>query len=122
MADSAPRNEHPPEDQCPTTREKASGVGLGVGLWQLLTPDNNLAVMDVPSYTSVRIYPYLFLATALLICLTLLARALYSYTAAIPEELGFTKGDVLSVIRLQDRKSTRLNSSHSGESRMPSSA
>ncbi|KAL4764323.1 formin-binding protein HOF1 [Aspergillus foveolatus] len=30
------------------------------------------------------------------------ARALYSYTAAIPEELGFQKGDVLSVIRLQD--------------------
>ncbi|BCS22668.1 formin-binding protein HOF1 [Aspergillus puulaauensis] len=30
------------------------------------------------------------------------ARALYSYTAAIPEELGFGKGDVLSVIRLQD--------------------
>lgn len=31
-----------------------------------------------------------------------LARAMYSYSAAIPEELGFTKGDVLSVIRLQD--------------------
>ncbi|PWY92620.1 SH3 protein [Aspergillus heteromorphus CBS 117.55] len=30
------------------------------------------------------------------------ARAMYSYGAAIPEELGFTKGDVLSVIRLQD--------------------
>ncbi|PKY08193.1 putative proline-serine-threonine phosphatase-interacting protein [Aspergillus campestris IBT 28561] len=30
------------------------------------------------------------------------ARALYNYTAAIPEELGFTKGEVLSVIRLQD--------------------
>ncbi|PYH98293.1 SH3 protein [Aspergillus ellipticus CBS 707.79] len=30
------------------------------------------------------------------------ARAMYSYSAAIPEELGFTKGDVLSVIRLQD--------------------
>ncbi|BCS03471.1 formin-binding protein HOF1 [Aspergillus luchuensis] len=30
------------------------------------------------------------------------ARAMYSYTAAIPEELGFSKGDVLSVIRLQD--------------------
>nr|XP_001397722.2 SH3 domain protein [Aspergillus niger CBS 513.88] len=29
-------------------------------------------------------------------------RAMYSYTAAIPEELGFSKGDVLSVIRLQD--------------------
>jgi hypothetical protein len=27
---------------------------------------------------------------------------MYSYTAAIPEELGFTKGDVLGVIRLQD--------------------
>lgn len=27
---------------------------------------------------------------------------MYSYTAAIPEELGFTKGDILSVIRLQD--------------------
>lgn len=32
----------------------------------------------------------------------IIARAMYSYTAAIPEELGFTKGDVLSVIRLQD--------------------
>ncbi|KAJ5095485.1 hypothetical protein NUU61_004841 [Penicillium alfredii] len=30
------------------------------------------------------------------------ARAMYSYTAAIPEELGFTKGDVLAVLRLQD--------------------
>ncbi|KAJ5155506.1 hypothetical protein N7492_008309 [Penicillium capsulatum] len=30
------------------------------------------------------------------------ARSMYSYTAAIPEELGFSKGDVLSVIRLQD--------------------
>lgn len=30
------------------------------------------------------------------------ARSMYSYTAAIPEELGFAKGDVLSVIRLQD--------------------
>ncbi|OQE28510.1 hypothetical protein PENSTE_c003G06345 [Penicillium steckii] len=30
------------------------------------------------------------------------ARAMYSYGAAIPEELGFTKGDVLAVIRLQD--------------------
>ncbi|OJJ51486.1 hypothetical protein ASPZODRAFT_87894 [Penicilliopsis zonata CBS 506.65] len=30
------------------------------------------------------------------------ARAMYSYTAAIPEELGFSKGDVLAVIRLQD--------------------
>ena len=30
------------------------------------------------------------------------ARALYSYTAAIPEELSFTKGDTLAVLRLQD--------------------
>lgn len=34
--------------------------------------------------------------------ITYTARAMYSYTAAIPEELGFTKGDVLAVIRLQD--------------------
>ena len=30
------------------------------------------------------------------------ARAMYSYTAAIPEELGFSKGDSLAIIRLQD--------------------
>jgi hypothetical protein len=30
------------------------------------------------------------------------ARALYSYNAAIPEELSFSKGDVLAVLRLQD--------------------
>ncbi|EXJ56946.1 hypothetical protein A1O7_07290 [Cladophialophora yegresii CBS 114405] len=30
------------------------------------------------------------------------ARAMYSYTAAIPEELSFTKGDILAVLRLQD--------------------
>lgn len=30
------------------------------------------------------------------------ARALYSYNAAIPEELGFAKGDILAVLRLQD--------------------
>ncbi|OGE53213.1 hypothetical protein PENARI_c008G07443 [Penicillium arizonense] len=30
------------------------------------------------------------------------ARAMYTYNAAIPEELGFGKGDVLAVLRLQD--------------------
>ncbi|OAP63409.1 hypothetical protein AYL99_02636 [Fonsecaea erecta] len=30
------------------------------------------------------------------------ARAMYSYTAAIPEELSFAKGDILAVLRLQD--------------------
>lgn len=32
----------------------------------------------------------------------IIARALYSYTAAIPEELSFSKGDILAVLRLQD--------------------
>ena len=32
----------------------------------------------------------------------LLARALYLYRAAIPEELSFAKGDILAVLRLQD--------------------
>lgn len=31
-----------------------------------------------------------------------LARAMYSYVAAIPEELSFAKGDILAVLRLQD--------------------
>ena len=31
-----------------------------------------------------------------------LARAMYMYQAQISEELGFTKGDVLAVLRLQD--------------------
>src|SRR4051812_20528258 len=30
------------------------------------------------------------------------ARAMYMYQAQIPEELGFSKGDVLAVLRLQD--------------------
>jgi hypothetical protein len=30
------------------------------------------------------------------------ARAMYSYAAQIPEELGFQKGDILAVLRLQD--------------------
>lgn len=32
----------------------------------------------------------------------LLARAMYMYQAAIPEELSFGKGDILAVLRLQD--------------------
>ena len=31
-----------------------------------------------------------------------LARSVYAYTAAIPEELSFARGDVLAVLRLQD--------------------
>lgn len=30
------------------------------------------------------------------------ARAMYNYQAQIPEELGFGKGDLLAVLRLQD--------------------
>jgi hypothetical protein len=30
------------------------------------------------------------------------ARAMYMYQAAIPEELSFSKGDILAVLRLQD--------------------
>ena len=33
---------------------------------------------------------------------TYTARAMYSYAAQIPEELGFQKGDILAVLRLQD--------------------
>jgi hypothetical protein len=30
------------------------------------------------------------------------AKAMYMYQAAIPEELSFAKGDILAVLRLQD--------------------
>jgi hypothetical protein len=33
---------------------------------------------------------------------SLAARAMYGYNAQIPEELGFQKGDILAVLRLQD--------------------
>jgi hypothetical protein len=32
----------------------------------------------------------------------IIARAMYMYQAAIPEELTFAKGDILAVVRLQD--------------------
>lgn len=38
----------------------------------------------------------------LALTLTVVARALYSYTAAIPEELSFGKNDTLAVLRCQD--------------------
>ena len=38
------------------------------------------------------------------------------------EDMDMPGTDQLSPVYWQDRKSTRLNSSHSGESRMPSSA
>ena len=37
-------------------------------------------------------------------------------------ELKWEVGSITVVFDVEDRKSTRLNSSHSGESRMPSSA
>ena len=37
-------------------------------------------------------------------------------------EIGGAKNAALAILAAADRKSTRLNSSHSGESRMPSSA
>ena len=42
--------------------------------------------------------------------------------AATPERRAETAAMLRFAGGLQDRKSTRLNSSHSGESRMPSSA
>ena len=40
----------------------------------------------------------------------------------LSHHMQYNKADDDESIRLVDRKSTRLNSSHSGESRMPSSA
>ena len=42
--------------------------------------------------------------------------------AELADEMGVTRQTIISLEKGRDRKSTRLNSSHSGESRMPSSA
>ena len=52
-------------------------------------------------------------AAVLALCLVLALAVPHAHAAALQETHG---------IRMLDRKSTRLNSSHSGESRMPSSA
>ena len=41
---------------------------------------------------------------------------------AIKLQFGKNESDVIKIMRKKDRKSTRLNSSHSSVSRMPSSA
>ena len=41
----------------------------------------------------------IFAVTIQLTKLTHAARALYSYAAAIPEEMSFAKGDILAVLR-----------------------
>lgn len=74
-------------------------VAPEAGLWLLLNLEGSLAGTDVQSCTLVSHQT----PRISLVLLTLsTARAMYSYAAAIPEELGFTKGDVLSVLRLQD--------------------
>ena len=55
------------------------------------------------------------------------ARNRYTYYASIAKKEGFVQIqniflETANQEKEQDRKSTRLNSSHSGESRMPSSA
>lgn len=53
------------------------------------------------------LYYGMLLPSALIICVECLltrrsARAMYQYSAAIPEELGFAKGDIVAVLRQQD--------------------
>ena len=60
----------------------------------------------------------------------LLAFSVYNHTMCDQDTIGGFRGNVSLLLgsysgkklTLEDRKSTRLNSSHSGESRMPSSA
>lgn len=78
-------------------------AALEVVLLLLLSQEESSVVMAVPSFISVSIgSSFTPIVDLLLTIFNSTARAMYSYTAAIPEELGFTKGDVLSVIRLQD--------------------
>ena len=56
--------------------------------------------MDVPLCTLVS--QILSVGESFLCTNNKLARAMYMYQAAIPEELGFGKGDTLAVLRHQD--------------------
>jgi hypothetical protein len=60
------------------------------------------AVMVVQFCILVSLYPIMLVSYLVTNRVSRTARALYSYNAAIPEELGFSKGDILAVLRLQD--------------------
>lgn len=64
---------------------------------------DSTAAMDVRFCILVRVIFSVFTSSdeSLTHCLST-ARAMYSYTAAIPEELGFSKGDILAILRMQD--------------------
>lgn len=68
----------------------------------LIHPGNIPGTAD-PSYTLVGCLTKIPLTIFQISSLTRkAARALYMYQAAIPEELGFSKGDYLAVLRHQD--------------------
>lgn len=59
----------------------------------------NITGTGVPSYSFVSLF---LLSFAFLFADYTAARAQYNYTAAIPEELSFAKGDILAIMRYQD--------------------
>ena len=60
--------------------------------------------------------------TAVVLCVTLLSSQVVVANAEDSERMNVQTNSEITDISEQDRKSTRLNSSHSGQSRMPSSA
>jgi SH3 domain len=91
------------QNRCTTIPRLTPVLGQGARVSPLSIPEDNSAEMGVRFCIMVRSYRFSSLyIRSILISDFLAARALYNYTAAIPEELGFSKGDILAVLRLQD--------------------
>ena len=64
----------------------------------------------------------LMVLSAIMICVVLCSGAVYLYLKPLIESSLVEKNRTMIIKMAEDRKSTRLNSSHSRLSRMPSSA
>ena len=107
------------------TAGKALGVvSLGLGLVELLAPKQVASLIGLPNSAQTRFLLRAFGARELLAAAGLLGQPvtaswLWSRVAGDAMDLALLLGSTGS---RKDRKSTRLNSSHSDRSRMPSSA
>jgi hypothetical protein len=89
-------------NQCTTAMAQIQYRDLAARALPLPILVDTSAVMVVQFCSLVSLYPTMLVSYLVTDDVSRIARALYSYNAAIPEELGFSKGDILAVLRLQD--------------------